>query len=361
MFYLKKRIKKVLPLTDINLKAWPDQNFLVQILKEQKTGWDWIMSTFIQIRGSHYQRYDWNEFDTRITFYPYAMHQMSPNIFDLCPFIDKFNIPKAFVAGNYNNFMSFVRTAINSKYYVSTILDQFFREGMHGKTGFHHPAYIFGYDDYNERVYLLDNFEKGIYGIREISYNQLESAFELVQEDNWNVGVFLYRTKKYIYHFQPKFVKEQIENYLMPEKEFCYMNRTIYQNEKYKDEYYSDEVYFGIHCYELLQDYLTGIMMENRSYMNYDWRSFVMLCDHKKLMMARYQFMVKNRFLLEDQQLYHDLENIEKESEIAQNLFLKYTVSDNVDCLKRLQERTERIRRDDVCVMKKFCEHILDT
>lgn len=359
MFYKKERGKKKLPLGGTNLKAWPDQNFLIEMIKNKNTGWDWIMSSFIQIRGSHYQRFDWEESDTRITFYPYAMHQMSPNIFDLCPFIEKYNVPKTFVTGNYKNFLSFVREAIHGGYYISTMLDQFFREGMQGKIGFHHPAYIFGYDDFLKKIYLLDNFEKGKYGVKEISYSQLESAFELVQEDNWNVGVFLYRLKEYFYQFQPGFVKEQIENYLAPENSFCYMNRTIYQTQNYRDQHYKDEVYFGVDCYQLLQEYLQGLLEGNGSYQNYDWRSFVMLCDHKKLMKERYQFMVEHKCLFENEQLFHDIERMEKDCEIAQNLFLKYSITDDMDCIKRLQERTKGLCEDDSRVMKQFSEHII--
>lgn len=353
---MKKR--KNLPLGGTKLRAWPDQNFLIELLKNSDTGYDWLMSTFIQIRGSHYQRYDWEEQDTRITFYPYSMHQMSPNIFDLCPFIDKYNIPKSFVLDKYDHFISFVREAIDENYYISTIIDQFFRKDMLGYLGFHHPVYLFGYDDFNQQVYLLDNFERGKYRIKTILYEQLEYAFKMVQEDNWNVSVFLYRLKDYQYQFESQFVREQIQDYLEPQKGVCYLHRTIYQNDRYKDEHYSDDVYFGLECYELLENYLYSLSIGDALYSDFDWRSFVMLCDHKLLMKERYQFMCEKKYMKEEGNLLELIETLIKECTITQNIFLKYTISNDLKCITRMQERIKSIKKLDEQMMKQFVEVI---
>ena len=92
----QKRIKsaRILPLADVGIRAWPEQNFLLGILSGSEDGRKWIYNHFIQMRGSHYIRYQWDAKDASMTFYPYAIHYLFPNMFDLCPFVEKNMAPR---------------------------------------------------------------------------------------------------------------------------------------------------------------------------------------------------------------------------------------------------------------------------
>jgi len=46
------------------------------------------------MRGSHYIGYQWDAKDASMTFYPYAIHYLFPNMFDLCPFVEKNMAPR---------------------------------------------------------------------------------------------------------------------------------------------------------------------------------------------------------------------------------------------------------------------------
>ena len=113
-------------------------------------------------------------------------------MFDLCPFIDKYVLPRSFVFGLFSKFHSFVISAIEEGFYISTFLDQFFRDDMHGNHGYHHPTFIYGYDDAAKCVYITDNFENGKYAKKQISYDQLDTAFSLITGQEWCYGVILY-------------------------------------------------------------------------------------------------------------------------------------------------------------------------
>lgn len=117
---------KVLPLGAMGIRAWPEQNFLFEILMSMQEGEKWIYNHFIQLRGTHYINRAWNKTDSSVTFYPYAIHYLAPNMFDLCPFIDKYVLPRSFVFGLFSKFHSFVISAIEEGFYISTFLDQFF-------------------------------------------------------------------------------------------------------------------------------------------------------------------------------------------------------------------------------------------
>ena len=359
MFGLNRnKQKKILPLQEVGIGAWPEQNFLLGVLLTQETGWDWVMNQFIQLRGSHYLRYRFGDVDASITFYPYGIHQLTPNIFDLCPYINKYTIPKSMVLGIYGRFHEFVRVAINGGFYLSTFLDQFFREDMEGNYGFHHPAFIYGYDDGRGVVYLADNFERGKYGRKEITYNQLNRAFELVTGDMWEVSVFLYKLVPYKHRFNSQYVKEQIRDYIEPGRGICYLNRTVCIDPCYQDEEYTNEVFFGVQCYGLLLRYLEAIEEDNPDYLSKDWRSFVMLCDHKYLMARRYKHMTEHGWMKRDEGLYKRLKQLEQECTIAQNIFIKYTITEDKNIMKRLKERVKNIRDMDIECMETFSKLI---
>lgn len=78
--------EKILPLDTAETTAWPETNFLISLLKTIPHGWEWILNSHIQLRGAHFINYRWNILDFRITFYPYGMHDLTPNIYEQCPF-----------------------------------------------------------------------------------------------------------------------------------------------------------------------------------------------------------------------------------------------------------------------------------
>lgn len=354
----QKKRAKVLYLDDVEIGAWPEQNFLFGILGQQKCGTDWIMNHFIQLRGAHYISHRWGANDASVTFYPYSIHQLTPNMFDLCPFINKYTIPKSFIQSMYGVLHKFVIEAIDAGFYISTFLDQFFRKDIGGNYGFRHPAFIYGYDMRRHVIFIADNFENGKYGRKEITFQQLDRGFELVSAELWEVSVFLYKVVPFRFEFVPEYVKEQLEDYLEPGRGVCYLNRTICPENLHDDEDYLNEVFFGIQCYDLLAQCLEGILEGDSGYSNHDWRSFVQLRDHKHLMLKRYEYLIKNGYISGDNLLYKELQEIEKQCIIAQNMYIKYTLSGDDKIIRRLRERLGQIRERDVWCMERMLKNI---
>lgn len=346
--------KNLLPLADVEIRAWPEQNFLFGILQEIPCGTDWLMNHFIQMRGAHYIDYEWDTVDASVTFYPYGIHQLTPNMFDLCPFLDKYTLPKPFVRNFYRDFTKFVKDAVDGGYYISVFLDQFFRKDMAGNYGFHHPTFIYGYDDGQRKIYIADNFENGKYGKKEISYSQLNRAFNLVPGDLWVVSIFLYKVVPFHFEYVHDYVMEQIEDYINPNRGICYFDKTVCPESFHNDEKYLNEVFFGIDCYRLLDKCLEAVIQDDPEYSGKDWRSLVQLCDHKHLMVRRYEYMCKEGHMKFDEELLDDLKRLETECLIAQNMYVKYTVSGNKEIIKRLRERLLAIRDKDILLMRRL-------
>ncbi len=355
---LRKKDRKLhmLPLEDVEIGAWPEQNFLFGIICQQKNGMDWLLNHFIQLRGAHYIDYRWEARDASITFYPYSIHQLTPNMFDLCPFIQKYTIPKSFVRARYGKLHKFVMDAINAGYYISTFLDQFFRTDMAGNHGFRHPTFIYGYDAARRMIFIADNFENGKYGRKEITFEQLNRGFDLVSGEIWEVSVFLYQTASVDYQFVPEYVKEQLEDYLYPNRGVCYFNRTVCPEPFHCDENYSNEVFFGLHCYDLLEQCLEGVAKGDSNYARYDWRSLVQLCDHKHLMVKRYEYLSEKKITVWDSALHQGLADLEKQCLIAQNMYVKFSVSDDERIILRLMDRLRDIRERDRQTVERLLE-----
>lgn len=347
MFGRRNRKGKVLSLGEAEIGAWPEQNFLFGLLQGQDCGMDWLMNHFIQLRGARYVDYRWGAQDVSVTFYPYSIHQLAPNMFDLCPFLEKYGVPKGFVRALHGKLHEFVVEAIDGGYYLSTFIDQFFREDRAGNPGFRHPAFIYGYDGNRRRIMIADNFEHGKYGRKEITYEQLDRGFDLVSEELWEVSVFLYKMKPVHYEFVPGYVGEQLEDYLHPGRGVCYFNRTVCPESFHRDEEYLNEVFYGMDCYDLLDRCFGEILEENPEYSSRDWRSLVQLCDHKHLMARRYAYMVERGYARRDDGLQEKLEELERQCQIAQNMFIKFTISEDAKIIRRLRERMRDIREMD--------------
>lgn len=347
--------KIVLPVEEVGTKAWPETNFLLSVLKNFPFGWDWVLNTHIQLRCSIFYSKKWNIYDSRVTFYPYGMHDLTQNIFDMCPMLDKYVIPRKIIFEKYLSPIQFVEEAIQENYYISTYMDQFFRKDI-GRIGYHHPNYIYGFDSEAEEIYIMDNFEQGKFQKKTISYAEFLESYNQITGTNWEAGVFLYQLKQKEFEFTPDFVKEQIADYLYPEKQRCYFNRMVCPKPIIDNEERYDYTNFGIHCYEFIQNFVFKNMNNE---INSDIRFFCIMEDHKYLMLKRYEYMVEGGFIKENPELYEGLKEILAAFKILTNLYLKYIVTNKKEILPRVAERLNELRDKDVSLLNQFLEAII--
>lgn len=331
-------MKKVLPYQQSLTSTWPDTNFLLSIIRNVPQGWTWVMNTHIQIRAAIYQSYQWNIQDARISFYPYAVHDLTPNIFDQCPFIDKYSVPRVLVNDNYKNFIEFAKYAINQEFYLSLYVDQFFREDIAGG-GYHHPIYIYGYDDNESNIFTFDNYEGGKYQSKKISYDILQRAYGLINPEPWESTVFLYKLKEHSYPFVPEFVSEQLKDYLNPGMGICYFDKMLCPEKIHEGNDYYNAIYYGIDCYDFLQYYINSLLQEQPfTEIIYDMRSFSMLIDHKLLMLERYRYMVSGEYIKASDKLHQMLEKQLESARIMLNMFIKFGIKGDRQILVQVGE-----------------------
>ena len=130
------------------------------------------------------------------------------------------------------------------------------------------------------------------------------------------------------------------------------MDQTLCPDPFHDGEDYLNEVFFGAQCYDLIDRSMQAILEYDDEYSAHDWRSLVQMCDHKYLMRKRYQYMVQHGYAAMDDTLHEELETLEKESLIAQNMYIKYTVTDDLETIRRLRERLQAMKQKDICATK---------
>ena len=202
----------------------------------------------------------------------------------------------------------------------------------------------------------MDNFEQGKFQKKTISYAEFLESYNQITGTNWEAGVFLYQLKQKEFEFTPDFVKEQIADYLYPEKQRCYFNRMVCPKPIIDNEERYDYTNFGIHCYEFIQNFVFKNMNNE---INSDIRFFCIMEDHKYLMLKRYEYMVEGGFIKENPELYEGLKEILAAFKILTNLYLKYIVTNKKEILPRVAERLNELRDKDVSLLNQFLEAII--
>ena len=136
---------------------------------------------------------------------------------------------------------------------------------MRGHYGFHHPTFIYGYDGGERIVYIADNFERGKYGTKKITYDQLDRVL-FSADDMWKYE-FIYRITSVQYSFQPGYVREQLMTILHQEMELLLKSHSMPGIFSRMAVTISMSVFDGVQCYDfdhLLSGVIVGRMIRIR-------------------------------------------------------------------------------------------------
>ena len=333
-------MKRKLILNESLTSAWPEYNFLNSMIQNKKTAYDWIMNTHIQIYGSKYKNDQYGINETRISFYPQGT--LRANIYDLCPFVRRYIIPRKDIVEKYSDFSTFIIEHINEGYYIQARIYESFRRDMQVE----HPCYFFGYDTDNQVINIVDNLDNGKYFQKEVSFQEINDGFFKVKDNGWATAVILYKTEEYNFKNNIDFICDQIKDYFEPSS-MCYLNRYFCPSEKYVNDEDSGEVALGMNAYNFLLELIRECYEEGISYV--DIRSFAFLVDHKKLMKLRNEYLIKKGNLVRNVKLDLLLDELVKRCKLLLNILIKYNIKsdkNNLLCVEgKLHEMLEIDRK----------------
>lgn len=321
------------------LRTWPEDCFLTSIIQGQEHAYDWIMNSFVQICA---YKFDKKKGTMRISFYPEGKHHFRINLYDLCPFISKYVVDNKWLNGVFNNFSDFAMYTLSNGYYLSVVLDQFYRSDTAGKHIIH-PVYIYGYNAQKKVIYTADSYMAGRYTYMEVAFEHINEAFESINV-NCNVA---YDHKTYMYQVEPKTYKFSMEHLV------CLLEDYLNAKDSTNYEYRNAGRCFGVKSYDVFLNYIDYIIESRQSEL--DLRSFVFLVDYHCMMEWRMEYLIEKGYLAEtERDLAASARALKESSENTLNIAIKYVLKQNLDCLVAARENIRKICQQNIEITEKL-------
>lgn len=358
--------KKILSLPDPIVGSWPEHNYLLSMLQSEETGYDWIMNMYVQTYGSRYT-VEGSFDETRLTFYPYGNQNFKTGVYDVCPMIFEFRIPREIILNKYSTFLEFVMESIDSGRYMSVMLERTALSGVYidelapeerlKYEYYPHAINIYGYDLERKVIHCVDHFEHGIYSKKEIPIEYFEHAFYITGLPD---GVGYYESQVRLYsvesNYKHKFNKDiliqLLEEYCNPIKKIDYLY--IYVTTPYEKT--NNEVKFGVEAYELLIGYLERYIEDCEDTL--DLRSISYLHDHKKLMRLRVEYLMEHKYIEDDIQLLDRFKELEMRTIQLSKLGIKARMSKKERHIRRIIEVIEEIKQEDRLLINELIDRL---
>ncbi|TKJ93352.1 hypothetical protein PaeCFBP13512_02845 [Paenibacillus sp. CFBP13512] len=322
---------KTLSICEPLISNYPQHAFYLSIISDNKDCHPWIFSNYTNLFLS-----DWKNDEVFLDFYVQTPeHHFNPW------FKDSQRIHRDLIIGSIPNIVSFIKNQIDLGYYVWTHVDEYFIPATpsYQTRRFAHAILIYGYDDINEKFQVAGFFKLRSYSHTTISYENLKTAFEncIIYDDYLNYTHLLKINPEYhngsIYQFDITYFTECINNY------YTSFNETKNFKSFYTPKLYSDRT-FGIDIYNKLIAYLELMIVKKRTI---DRRVLFTLKEHKKFMNKKINY-IEHEGHYQFPTLFKDnYVQIEQETTIALNQFLKYSITHVEENITKLIERLSSI------------------
>lgn len=310
--------------------AWPEDCFLSSILTAKKGAEQWLADTYIQICAYK----DVSYHGLRINFFPSGKHHFWINSFDYCPFLRKYSFDNDVLLDCFGTFAAMAKYSLSKGYYVSTLLNQTFRE----RTKLYlHPAYFYGYKQRTDSFLLVDSFEDGKFLKKEVPSELIEKAMNEANNSFASAlsrTTYMYKIKDYLYVPDYVDLANRINDYL-----------DGVDSTHYKGKGYDNKIY-GIECYKLMLEYLEYIRSTEAIL---DLKSFVFIEDCQRLACMRIHGLANAEVITEniDKILYLN-KQAEYACEQAKNLAMKYNVRMNKAILNSISDNIVYVIKCDM-------------
>ncbi|MNQ84374.1 hypothetical protein D3C85_995000 [compost metagenome] len=322
-----------LPIKYPLVTSYTSSAALLSILSNSDDYLPWFISNYIQLYS------DENVLD----FYNFT------GKYSYCPWIDSQIISRESFLKSFNNIHQFIQSNISEGIYVMIVVDRYYISNYQTFKQRHvpHPLFIYGYDS-NKSVYLTGEFfRNGQYQYEEVHYNELFEAFMHCNDNGaWVKGISLYKyiPERYAYHFDLNFFRTNLSNYL----------NSICPAAGYQIEPVT-YINFGIRAAECkLYEQIERIKLGR----TIDIKVFAMLCNHKKVLSTSWDFLSQEGFVSDNSPIKEDLANLKSKYSIIQNFAIKYTITNNTDIHKKIDEIAAELLCFEKTVIGQFIEEL---
>ncbi len=340
-----------LSYTDPILTTWAANTFLLSTILTKSTALDWVYNNFLQIKG--FKGHNKNgKLMAGFTFvpemFPNSAHFIG-NIWDLCPFIERYFIGRDIALLNYDNITDFLVKMLNMGYYTYLYLEQ----NLIRKEDAVHSCLIYGYEK-ADNFLMLDHLDYGKFTSRKYSFEVINESF--IRADDYEtddmieameLGVInLFRMKDYDFKFDIGLFRYLLEKYLGSSREPVYMREIIWKN---------DSALFGISSYEVLMEYLSALEMEAAVP---DFKIFTFMYDHKRVLSLSAEYLMNHKYLPDDLLIRTDLQKNAEQSKLALYKYIKYEFIRDNELIKNIAAIYENIRDTEIASLRRILNYL---
>jgi len=299
----------------------------------------WIFSNVIQLYYSLEQKVPLTYFYEGITSNPSKY----------IPIFDKQSFNIKTISNNTIDIIDLIMYCLNDGYYFTTTVDEFYipNRVVYNKTHFSHGIMVYGYDPKAQVLYTAGYDVTNHYKFpNEVSFEAFKKAFKNNGRPEENI--FIFKRNNKTYEFDCLQVRELLSDYLHSKNTSTRLS--ILQNplEGYK---------FGISVYTYLKELIYN---HKAGYKRVDWRPFYVIWEHKKCMIERIKYMYNTKHLLHADTLYQQFINIEKCARIILDLYIKYSITLNIEILDRVNSHIDNLIISEKKALELFISLIVE-
>lgn len=289
------------------------------IQKSDKSGINYVYNNYIQMM---YKK----ERKGHITFdYVFPKYQ-NLSIFRTC------SIDKPTLTINSINIKDFIVRGLLCKKYVITSVDEYYIENRRAYKSHHfgHDILIYGYNAQKNIFHVMGYTSSGYYRPSTVDCFEFVTAY---LNSYGNKAIELVETVSYYHHrIEKELIAASLEDYIKSENKSRLLD---------KSKWLEDNETYGINTLNKIKAYLEELAYGD---INIDKRIMYTLSEHKKLMLGRYEHLLKNGFIKENADLREMLADIHDKSRVGFNLFLKYMLSKDPFILTKISSLIDYIR-----------------
>lgn len=323
------QVKKILPVATPPIVSYLHHAYPLSITFTREETLPWFYSNFVQLYYCFQEDY-------------FKMNFFAPeNIFPLilATYIDH----KLFSRVIKQDIIQFLVDCIDNDIYIYTYLDEYYVPGRKsfGQVHFKHDTFIFGYD-LEERYFNIAGFSHYTYNTSTISFDALKTAFLYPGPPD---DIHLYQWKNTVYEFDKELLRDYIYDYLHANNTFTRL-RIIDSPFKYK------HLVWGLRVYDGLVQYIE--MLSEKAPGRRDIIPFHVLYEHKKCMRMRLEYIKKEGYLDNIDDILNTYLSFEEKALVFRNLALKCAVAGtNIEKIKnRLLSILQNMKPKEEQVLK---------
>lgn len=326
--------------------------YVLGILLPYEYAKPWIHTSYTQLFISKHYLNDLQEY--RLDFYPDLMIAYSNMPWLIYKHSDKILLDQLGV-----DIHRYLITQLEREYYVVTYVDEFYIHNSicYQENHFVHDIFIYGYD-LDLEIYHVAIFDKNRqFSLQEVTFEQFEQAYVSQGKSTQSlISSFKrmepldYEGSKYgsgvgRFDFDLQLMIDVLSDYLEGRN----------STERLRIQQQPVEGYFGVEIYPYLQQFITRVI---EGVQNFDVRQLHILWEHKKMMVARMEYLQQLGYLEEDTSLLAEAKRLEKQAYTYRNLMLKGFMSNNRNILHPLVNSLEEMLIAEKALITQFIEEL---